>query len=172
MKCLVFSDSHGKLDYMRRAVEAEKPDRVFHLGDMARDARQLQWDYPNLPMDWVRGNCDGYSGDEEDPEEREIFLNGNRIWLLHGHTYQVKLGIGMMMNEARARGVQVVLFGHTHTPTCFLEGSLWVMNPGTCSGIPQATYGVIESDGEKLNCRIMDCRPKTQTGEKKKGWFF
>ena len=42
------------------------------------------------------------SGDEEDPEEREIFLDGKRIWLLHGHTYQVKLGIGMLMNEARA----------------------------------------------------------------------
>ncbi len=170
MKWLVFSDSHGNLDYMRRAVESEKPDRVLHLGDVVRDARQLQRDYPDLPMEWVRGNCDGYSGDDSDPEEKEVFFSGKRVWMLHGHTYQVKLGIGMMTNEARARGMAVVVFGHTHDPMCCMEGNLWVMNPGTVNGMPRATYGVIETVDGKLNCRIVECvRPQ---GEKRKRWFF
>lgn len=169
MKCLVFSDSHGKLDYMRQAIEAEKPDKVLHLGDVVRDARELRREFPTLEMEIVRGNCDGYSGDESEPEELETFMGGKRIWMLHGHTYQVKLGIGTLLYEARARGVDVVLFGHTHEPLCFLEGNLWVMNPGTVRGLPQATYGVIEVENGAVKCRTAECaRPK---GEKR-GWFF
>lgn len=151
MKWLVFSDSHGSMDYMRRAVEAEKPDRVLHLGDVARDGARLQALFPKLPMEQVRGNCDGWGGDE--PEEKEVFLMDRRVWMLHGHTYHVKYGTGMLASEARARGVDVVVFGHTHQPLCDWDG-LWVMNPGTVSGRPRATYGVIELTDKGLSCRI------------------
>lgn len=169
MKWLVFSDSHGRLDYMRQAVETEKPDKVLHLGDVVRDARELHRDFPNLELEIVRGNCDGYTGDSEEPEELETFMGGKRIWMLHGHTYQVKLGIGALTSEARARGVDVVLFGHTHEPLCFLEGSLWVMNPGTVRGIPRATYGIIEVENGSIKCRTANC--PSLKGEKR-GWFF
>ncbi len=151
MKWLVFSDSHGSMDYMRRAVEAEKPDRVLHLGDVARDGARLQALFPKLPMEQVRGNCDGWGGDE--PEEKEVFFMDRRVWMLHGHTYHVKYGTGMLVSEARARGVDVVVFGHTHQPLCDWDG-LWVMNPGTVSGRPRATYGVIELTDKGLSCRI------------------
>lgn len=172
MKWLVFSDSHGKLDYMKRAVEEEKPDKILHLGDVIRDARNLQECFPDLEMEWVVGNCDGYNGDDSAPDEREIFMGGKRILMCHGHTYQVKLGIGMLMNEARGRGVDIVLFGHTHVPQCFLEGSLWVLNPGTVSGMPQATYGVIELENGRLNCRTAEMKRIAAKGEEKRRWFF
>ena len=57
MKWLVFSDSHGKLDYMRKAVELEKPERILHLGDVSRDAERLQTMFPTIPVEMVRGNC-------------------------------------------------------------------------------------------------------------------
>lgn len=151
MKWLVFSDSHGSMDYMRRAVEEEKPDRILHLGDVARDGARLQALFPKLPMEQVRGNCDGWGGDE--PEEKEVFLMDRRVWMLHGHTYHVKYGTGMLVSEARARGMDVVVFGHTHQPLCDWDG-LWVMNPGTVSGRPKATYGVIELTEKGLSCRI------------------
>lgn len=151
MKWLVFSDSHGSIDYMRRAVELESPDRVLHLGDMVRDGAKLRALFPKLPMEQVRGNCDGWSGDE--PEEKEVFLQDRRVWMLHGHTYQVKLGTGLLASEARARGVDVVVFGHTHVPVCDWDGP-WIMNPGTVSGMPRATYGVIELTEKGLSCRI------------------
>lgn len=173
MKWLVFSDSHGNLDHMKRAVEAEKPDKVLHLGDVVRDARKLQDAFPDIPMEFVVGNCDGYNGDDSAPEEKEIFMGEKRLLICHGHTYQVKLGIGMLTGEARGRGADVVLFGHTHEPVCFLEGNLWVMNPGTCSGMPRATYGIIELADGKLNCRTADAKKLTgaDTREKKR-WFF
>ena len=80
---------------------------------------------------------------------------GKRLWLLHGHTYHVKFGEGLLVSEARARGVDAVLFGHTHQPLCYREGSLWVLNPGTVSGRPRATCGVLEKKGEDLVCRTV-----------------
>lgn len=151
MKWLVFSDSHGSIDYMRQAVEREAPDRALHLGDVARDAEKLRSLFPRLKIEQVRGNCDGWSSDE--PEEREVFLQDRRVWMLHGHTYHVKYGTGMLLSEARARGVDVVVFGHTHQPLCDWDG-VWALNPGTVSGRPRATYGVIELTDKGLSCRV------------------
>lgn len=136
---------------MRRAIEREQPDRVLHLGDVVRDGEKLVRDCPGLVWEQVRGNCD--MGREDVPEEKELFFSGQRVWMLHGHTYHVKFGVGMLASEARARGVRVVLFGHTHRPVCYDEGDLWVMNPGTVGGRPQGTYGVIELRDGKVYCR-------------------
>lgn len=152
MKWLVFSDSHGNLDHMKRAVELEGPERVLHLGDMCRDAERLQAMFPAIPVEMVRGNCDGWYGDA--PEERELSFRGRRVWMAHGHAYYVKLGVGTFTSEARSKEAAVALFGHTHEPTCFREGPMWVMNPGTVSGFPRATYGVIEEREGEVYCRL------------------
>ena len=41
MKLLIFSDSHGNVANMADVVRLESPDRILHLGDMARDAEDL-----------------------------------------------------------------------------------------------------------------------------------
>ena len=156
MKWLVLSDSHGNLNYMQQAVEREKPDRILHLGDVSRDAERLQVLYPAIPVEMVRGNCDGWYGDA--PEERELSFRGRKVWMCHGHAYHVKLGIGAIIAEARSREAAVVLFGHTHEPLCFREGPLWIMNPGTASGFPRATYGIIEERDGELYCRMETVR--------------
>ena len=38
VKLLLFSDSHGNVANMADAVRLERPDRVLHMGDLARDA--------------------------------------------------------------------------------------------------------------------------------------
>ena len=151
MKWLVVSDSHGVLDYMKAAVDQEKPERILHLGDVSRDAERLQELYPGIPVEMVRGNCDGWYGDA--PEEKELSFLGRKVWMCHGDAYHVKLGIGSITSEARSREAGVVLFGHTHEPLCFREGAMWIMNPGTVSGSPRATYGVIEERDGEVYCR-------------------
>ena len=153
MKILVFSDSHGNVDYMRRAVELEQPDHILHLGDVVPDAEKLHLEYPRIPMEMVRGNCDGW---DETPEEKIVTLGGKQIWMLHGHTYRVKVGIGLMVMNAHEKGVDAVVFGHTHEPLCTMDGSLWIMNPGTVRGYPKATYGVIDIDKDKIYCHMAD----------------
>lgn len=171
MKWLVFSDSHGDLDYMKRAVEAEQPDKVLHLGDVIRDTERLQSCFPNLEIEYVVGNCDGYTGDDCAPTEKEVFMGQKRILMCHGHTYQVKLGIGALLSEGQGRGADIVLFGHTHEPVCFEEGKMWVMNPGTVRGFPCATYGIIEQNDGKVKCQVKNA-PSANGEAKKKHWFF
>lgn len=68
MKVLVLSDSHGNLTNMVRAVEAESPHMIVHLGDGWREARQLHGQFPMLPFYQVPGNMRVYKdGQYVDP---------------------------------------------------------------------------------------------------------
>lgn len=156
MKILVFSDSHGNVTNMRAAVAAEKPDRLFHLGDVVRDARALADAFPHIPLDYVSGNCD-YAG--EGPTQSIVEAEGARILLTHGHTYHVKLGIGGAVEAARQAEVDVLAFGHTHQALCTQdEGGLWVMNPGSIRGPSSPAYGVIEVCKGTVMCYLMELK--------------
>lgn len=151
MKLLVFSDSHGDVGSMDRAVELERPDRILHLGDVVRDAERLADHYPELPLDNVCGNCDGWC---DVPDERLLRVGTRTVLMTHGHGYRVKSGPELAVAAARAAGADVLLFGHTHRPLCDRQGALWIVNPGTIRGPLQRTYGVITLEGDRLDCRI------------------
>lgn len=142
MKILVFSDSHGAMHYMDKAIEAEAPDHLIHLGDYVRDSQQLQRRYPHIPLHFVAGNCD-YGAPS--PTEQSITLDGIRLFLTHGHRYQVKYMYLRAVYAALEDNAQILLFGHTHRAECFQEKGLWAMNPGAAKS---GSYGVITvSDG-------------------------
>ena len=112
MKIVVFSDSHGKLDYMIAAMELERPDHVFFLGDHESDGWDLSRMYPMIPVNAVKGNCDWGPGLEEWPIE----LEGVRFLLTHGHQQGAKSGLGRLEAAGIRAGAQMVCYGHTHTP--------------------------------------------------------
>lgn len=153
MKIIVVSDSHGRVGSLLEAVEREMPDRMFHLGDLIRDAQELQSVYPDIPMDAVEGNCDGWSVQKHD---LEVTVGGLRFFLTHGHFYQAKFGPGALLQEGRARGVDAVCYGHTHEPVAQLQpDGLWLINPGTVGGIHnRATYGVLTVEDGTLDVQI------------------
>lgn len=139
---LVFSDSHGRVEGMLRAYEAQirRPDLIVHLGDGAREfGSMLPSGVPTLS---VRGNCDLF-GAENLPEEILTEEAGHRILLLHGHRFGVKGGLGALISHAVDRDADIVLFGHTHCPTEYcipkgevirgmrLERPLYLFNPGS-----------------------------------------
>ena len=49
MKLVLFSDSHGNVANMADVVRLEHPDRVLHMGDLARDAEELARQFPDIP---------------------------------------------------------------------------------------------------------------------------
>lgn len=153
MKILVFSDSHGTVRYMREAVAAQRPDRVLHLGDVMRDGEELARALPELPIDQVCGNCDGYYAQ---PEEKVLDLRGHRIFMTHGHLYHVKSGLSLAVRAAQERGAEVLLFGHTHQPLVDRQGPLWIMNPGSIRGWGPTTYGVLTLEDGRVDCRIVE----------------
>ena len=80
MKVLVLSDSHGNLTNMVRAVEAESPHMIVHLGDGWREARQLHGQFPMLPFYQVPGNCDFRPSE---PAEQLLFWEEKRVLICH-----------------------------------------------------------------------------------------
>ncbi len=151
MKILVFSDSHGEMKYMQEAVQTEKPDLIFHLGDHIRDADRLADECASVPVIRVAGNCDRLSFGQE------ILLHecgGIRFYLTHGHRQGVKTGLMRLTYSAMEADAQIALFGHTHVPLCKEMGGITLFNPGSCGGYG-ATYGVIEIRGGTFECQIV-----------------
>ena len=150
MKILVLSDSHSGLQFMRRCVDALKPDAVIHLGDYYDDGQVLAEDYPHLQFHQVAGNCDRFRCP---PFVREVLnydVCGVRLFMTHGHRHFVKSSTGLLLADARKGGAAAALYGHTHQAECYQEtDGLWVLNPGS-SGYGGGSAGIIETDGEKI----------------------
>ena len=140
MKILVLSDSHGRLGLMLDAMERERPQRVFFLGDNYQDGQALADAYPEVPVDRVLGNCDFCAG----PDELLVEVEGVRFLLTHGHRYYVKSRTDRIVDAAKEKGAAVVCFGHTHEALNMPERGVWLLNPGTAGGIrSRPGYGVI-----------------------------
>ena len=156
MKILVLSDSHSTLSFMRRCVEAVKPDYILHLGDHFDDGQAMQEEYPHIRLYQVPGNCDRYRCPPGQPEILIPRIGGVDLYMTHGHRHSVKSYLGALLRDARAANAQAVLYGHTHVADCRLEeDGLWVLNPGSC-GSWGGSVGLIETnDGKILSCRIL-----------------
>lgn len=152
MKILVLSDSHGELSNMVRAVEAEAPDQIFHLGDCWPDGQRLHSRFPEIPFEQVPGNCDFRS---EEPAERLLFLADRRVLLCHGHTFGVKQSLLTAGYAAEDQVLDVFLFGHTHQPLVDWRGKTLFLNPGSIGAGHRPTYGVLTLEPERVDGRIV-----------------
>lgn len=145
MKCLIFSDSHGALYKMERALNMHPDaDVVFFLGDGLSDADAVS-SFDDKRM-WiaVRGNCDfrAFFHGREVPKTDEIVLEGKRIVFTHGDIYDVKWGLEKLKSLALSRKADIVLFGHTHLPyEEYVGGEIpfYLFNPGSAS----ESYGIL-----------------------------
>ncbi len=145
MRILIVSDTHRKNDNYFRVLERLKPlDMVLHCGDVEGSEYALS-ESADCPVIMVSGNNDFFS---ELPRERELNIEKYKVWITHGHNYGVYMGPEMLKQEARARGVDVVMFGHTHRPYLEIEEDLITLNPGSLSYPRQ--------DGRKPSYIIME----------------
>ena len=129
MKVLICSDTHRRHDNFLKVVEKEGPlDLLIHLGD-TEGGEYLISEAAGCLSKIVAGNND-FFGDL--PRELTFELGGRKVWLTHGHNYYVMLDTAFIVEEAQARGVNVVMFGHTHRPIIEEAGVLCI-NPGSIS---------------------------------------
>ena len=119
MKILIVSDTHRKDDNLKLVIEQNLPlDMLIHLGDVEGSEYQIpQWVNPECEMQMVMGNNDFFSRLDR---EREIDICGHRVLLTHGHSYGVSMGPEGLAEEAKSRGCDVAMFGHTHRPSYLL----------------------------------------------------
>lgn len=156
MRIVVFSDSHGDVRPMEKALKAiGEFDAVIHLGDIERDVRWLEQNYGQYPLYAVLGNNDLYGAR---PTELTAELGGVKLYLCHGHTRGVRRGHEGLLAAARARDCTVALYGHTHAAEDTEEDGVLVFNPGSCSrplnGLP--TFGILEIEDGKCRSVIVD----------------
>lgn len=144
-KILVLSDSHGNVNNMVLAVRSASPDLIIHLGDCWSDAQKLRLKFPGIPMEQVPGNCDC----NQEFQERELLIEGKRILICHGHTFNVKAGYLNLEYAAEDRKVDAALFGHTHRVFYDVHNRITYLNPGSIGspafGVPPS-YGILEVD--------------------------
>ncbi|QUI21734.1 metallophosphoesterase family protein [Vallitalea pronyensis] len=150
MKILIISDTHGHIANATKIVKQITDfDRIIHLGDMEQDAEALDCMCP-IPIDYVPGNCDYAS---KAPREKVLAFYGVKLFITHGHYYQVKWNLDTIIKEGRKKGVKIILFGHTHVAMEKNMDGITLFNPGSLT-LPRdgkgPSYGVleIEEDGK------------------------
>lgn len=145
MKILIVSDTHGRHGNLDEVLEREgKIDMLLHLGDVEDDEHYLEA-IAEYPVHMLAGNNDFFS---YLPGEKEIRIGKYKVFMTHGHGYYVSMNTRRLRDEAMARGVDIVMFGHTHKPYIDVEGDLKVINPGSLSYPRQegrrASYVIME----------------------------
>ena len=148
MKILIVSDTHRRDDNLRYVIRKTEPfDMLIHLGDIEGSENYLrEWvNNDQCAIYAVRGNNDFFSNLDK---EKEISIGGYRALLTHGHMYGVSLGPEGIEEEAKARNLDIVMFGHTHKPFLQRTDRLTILNPGSLSYPRQ--------DGRKPSYMVME----------------
>lgn len=153
MRIGVVSDSHGDHQAIARVVAAAgRVDLWLHAGDCSQDAAWLT----GARVIAAAGNCDGRAAAKPD----EFFeAAGKKIWLTHGHRYQVKQGSKELSWWGRHYAVDIVVFGHTHNPLIEAAPDLLLVNPGSVARPNSGaypTYAIIEIVDEQASATILN----------------
>lgn len=130
MRVLIISDTHGRRGNLEEILwREENLDMLIHLGDVEEDDDYIEA-VATYPTHIIAGNNDYFSFLSK---EKEIKIGKYKVWLTHGHNYYVSMDTKRLRQEAVARGVDIVMFGHTHKPYVDVNGEVMVINPGSLS---------------------------------------
>lgn len=127
-KILIVSDTHRRNEKYLDVISKCGPfDRVIHCGDVEGGEFTI-CEAAGCPVEMVMGNNDFFS---ELPREKEFMLGKYKVWLTHGHNYYVSMDNQTIKQEARARGVDIVMYGHSHKPVVDYDKEIIAVNPGS-----------------------------------------
>jgi len=143
IKIVVVSDTHGNTDMLEKVIGDCSPfDIIIHCGDGVRDISSAE--IPALStVIKVSGNTDIYSCYDDDLLTETIY--GKTVMVTHGHRFDVKSGLKMLIDEAHHQNAGIVIFGHTHEQL-LRKGTPYLFNPGNLSS---GCYGIIYAHNEK-----------------------
>lgn len=124
----VLSDTHRHIWAIAEAVASLKDcDMIIHLGDNVQDVKEISKYYKGKVIG-VCGNCDFTTSV---PNDRIEIIEEKKIFITHGHRYDVKYDILKLKYKAQEIQADVVLYGHTHIARIDYEDGIWFINPGS-----------------------------------------
>lgn len=132
----------------------EGVDLILHAGDFGMPP--LLGFFAPTPIALVRGNTDPPL--EGIPIRRVVEVAGVRIGMIHGWGSALSLE-DRVMNEFVGESLDCLVFGHSHQPCNRRQADLLLFNPGSPTdprAAPQATVGLLEIEGGRINGRIIN----------------
>ncbi len=156
MKIGVISDTHGDLVSAEKAIRLMGDiDILIHAGDTFRDAMLIK-EKTGIEVIAVKGNTDF---DCEADIEKVISIGKKRIFLTHGHAYNVKFTLDRLYYKALETNSDIVIFGHSHMQTLVNEKDITFLNPGSVSrprGGKKPSYAIIDVIQERFEIKLYD----------------
>lgn len=140
MKIGVLSDTHGKLNPDISGI-FEGVDMILHAGDIG-DIRILYELEGIAPVQAVFGNSDSYLIAGETREQIVFEEGGVNFALTHGAGAYNNI-LERLSCMFHGRGIDIIVFGHTHKPYANKNGEYFFFNPGCAS----SSVGIIELAG-------------------------
>ena len=101
---------------------------IFHAGDIVDDA--LDGCFGDLPFYPVRGNMD--ASPSQLPFKRLVTIERWRIGLIHGWGRPHEV-VENVLQEFANENLDVLIFGHSHTPCVSRVGKTLLFNPGSAT---------------------------------------
>jgi putative phosphoesterase len=128
MRIGVISDTHrDKSSIEQLGSKIGGLDMLIHLGDNVEDIAIIKKYYSGTIIN-VKGNCDFFRGT---PNDRVEEICGKKVFLTHGHRYDVKDNLLKLRGKALEVGATIVLYGHTHIGQIDFQEGIWYINPGS-----------------------------------------
>jgi putative phosphoesterase len=163
MKAGIISDTHLADPLACRHLAASllascfaDVDLILHAGDIGNP--ELLFHFAPLDVLAVGGNTD--TPHDELPGFRTIGIEGSRVGLVHGWGGSSGLESRLQAHFAE-KTLDVLIFGHSHTPVCRKTGGLLLFNPGSPTQPRSAsgpTVGLINFNHGKVTGNIISCR--------------
>lgn len=164
MKYVIFSDSHGSDYNMKEAMRmhAATADGILFAGDGCLEFDNLALLYPEKHTERVAGNYEELMLRSQYDAQSVFMIGKYRIFLTHGHRYNVKYGYSAIYMKARELDVDAVIFGHTHEQMLeYISGEdmgrerpLYLFNPGSISRPRESrlpTYGILDIAKDQIH---------------------
>jgi len=123
MEIVVVSDTHGRNDILQQIRQQHsKAYAYIHCGDSEAESYQIDG------FASVIGNNDHC---RDFPSELVLDLDGTRTFVIHGHQFsRMKMAEGLL-NKAKDKQCQLVLYGHTHAFSSEMVDGIVLVNPGS-----------------------------------------
>jgi len=164
MKIGVMSNSHGNIEYVRKASEYmmdEEVEYIIHLGDDYHDARILDI----LPANVIKvpGVYEALYQDASVPNRLVKDIAGLKILITHTKDSHRQDMPGDKIPEEYivSRQVDMVLFGHSHAFSARVEGGILMVNPGhlkTEDKTGEATLAILDIKDSKVEVKIVNIK--------------
>jgi len=154
---LVLSDSHGAIldSQINEIKQHGSYDILIHCGDKYKDAQKFADKLNIRKIYQVPGNCD-FDVNNKKLVIAKVIENKN-VLITHGHVYNVKENMQMLIKFAKDSNADAVLYGHTHKCHNEIIDNILFFNPGSTifpkDGRP--SFGIIEIEDDKIKSSII-----------------